>query len=156
MGTGYCLGMTIDRFNYHDIVGMSPYEMIYGRKCRTTARSQQKSYVDIQRSDLEFQVGDHVLLKVSLWKGVLALVGRVAYRLDLPETLSQIHNTFHLSQLQKCLADETAYLPLDDIQVDEIVNYVEKSVAVDLATRSRDVEELSRAISRVNFEDEIP
>jgi hypothetical protein len=74
------------------------------------------------------------MLKVSPWKGIIrfrkrgklsprlirpfkiiARVGQVAYRLDLPEQLSDIHNTFHVSYLQKCLADESAYIPLEDI-----------------------------------------
>ncbi|KAJ9547756.1 hypothetical protein OSB04_020299 [Centaurea solstitialis] len=114
-----------------------------------TAQSRQKSYADRRRSDLEFQVGDRVLLKVSPWKGVirfrkrgklgpryigpftvLARIGKVAYRLELPAVLGQIHSTFHVSQLRKCLADETAHIPLDDIQVDESLNYVERPVAV--------------------------
>ncbi|KAJ9567483.1 hypothetical protein OSB04_003449 [Centaurea solstitialis] len=101
----------------------------------------------VQRN--EFQVGDRVLLKVSPWKCVirfrkrgklgpryigpftiLARVGKVAYRLELPAVLGQIHNTFHVSQLRKCLADETAHIPLGDIQIDESLNYVERPVAV--------------------------
>ncbi|KAJ9561718.1 hypothetical protein OSB04_006878 [Centaurea solstitialis] len=111
--------------------------------------SRQKSYADKRRSDLEFSVGDKVLLKVSLWKGVIrfrkrgklgprfigsfeivARVRKVAYRLELPPKLSQIHNTFHVSQLRKCLADELAHIPIDDIQVDERLNYAEKLIAV--------------------------
>ncbi|KAJ9565813.1 hypothetical protein OSB04_001779 [Centaurea solstitialis] len=114
-----------------------------------TTQSRQKSYADKRRSDLEFSVGDDVLLKVSPWKGVIrfrkrgklgprfigpfkviARVGKVAYRLELPPELSQIHNTFHVSQLRKCLADEAAHIPIDDIQVDERLNYVERPIAV--------------------------
>ncbi|KAJ9561986.1 hypothetical protein OSB04_007146 [Centaurea solstitialis] len=151
--------------SYHSSIGMPPFEMLYGRSTKVvqrttediqrirerlrTAQSRQKSYADRRRSDLEFQVGDRVLLKVSPWKGVirfrkrgklgpryigpftvLAHVGKVAYRLELPVVLGQIHSTFHVSQLRKCLADETAHIPLDDIQVDENLNYVERPVAV--------------------------
>ncbi|GJY05807.1 reverse transcriptase domain-containing protein [Tanacetum coccineum] len=85
-----------------------------------TARSRQKSYADNHRKPLEFQVGDQVLLKVSSWKGticfgkrgklnprytrpfkVLDKVGSVAYRLELPQELSGIHNVFHVSNLKK-------------------------------------------------------
>jgi hypothetical protein len=114
-----------------------------------TAQSHQKSYADRRRSDLEFQVGDYVLLKVAPWKGVIrfrqrgklgprfispfkviARVGKVVYRLELPEELEQIDNTFHVSRLRKCLADETAVVPLEDIQVDESLNYVERPIAI--------------------------
>ena len=90
-----------------------------------------------------------MLLKVAPWKGVIrfrkrgklgprfigpfkviARVGKVAYRLELPEELQQIHNTFHVSQLRKCLADETTIVPLKDIQVDENLNYVERRIAI--------------------------
>ena len=57
-------------------------------------------------------------------------MGKVAYRLELPEELSLIHNTFHVSQLRKCVYDDTSVVPLEDIQIDERLNYVEKPIAI--------------------------
>ncbi|KAD1196172.1 hypothetical protein E3N88_43174 [Mikania micrantha] len=113
------------------------------------AQDRQKSYADKRRRPIEFQVGDFVLLKVSPWKGVIrfrkrgklsprfigpfkiiARIGEVAYRLELPEELSGIHNTFHVSYLRKCLADESAYVPLEDLVIDDKLNYIEKPVAI--------------------------
>ncbi|GJZ36430.1 hypothetical protein Tco_0582621 [Tanacetum coccineum] len=89
------------------------------------AHDRQKSYVDLKRKPMEFQVWDRVMLKVSPWKGVvrfgkrgklnpryvgpfkvLAKVGSVAYKLELPQELSRVHNTFHVSNLKKCYSDE--------------------------------------------------
>ena len=61
---------------------------------------------------------------------VIARIGRVADRLELPVELGQIHDTFHVSQLRKCIADESAVVPLEDIQVDASLNYVERPVAI--------------------------
>ena len=110
-----------------------------------TAQSRRKSYADRRRSELEFQAGDYVLLKVSPWKGVIrfrkrgklgpqyigpfrviARVGRVAYRLEIPTELERIHNTFHVSQLRKCIADESEVVLLEDIQVDASLNYTDQ------------------------------
>nr|GEX96279.1 putative reverse transcriptase domain-containing protein [Tanacetum cinerariifolium] len=97
------------------------------------ARSRQKSYADVRRKPLEFEVGDKVMLKVSPWKGVirfgkhgklspwyigpfkiLSKVGPVAYKLKLPRELQGIHNTFHVSNLKKCLSDEDPIIPFDE------------------------------------------
>nr|GEV16266.1 putative reverse transcriptase domain-containing protein [Tanacetum cinerariifolium] len=104
------------------------------------ARDRQKSYADNRRKPLEFEVGDLVLLIVSPWKGVLRFgkkgklaswytgpfeilerIGPVAYRLRLPEELSNIHDTFHVSNLKKCLADAKLHVPLKEIRVDKIL-----------------------------------
>ena len=57
-------------------------------------------------------------------------VGKVSYRLDLPDELIQIHNTFHVSQIRKCMADDSTVVPLDDIQVDELLNNVKRPIVV--------------------------
>ncbi|GJU77942.1 putative reverse transcriptase domain-containing protein [Tanacetum coccineum] len=113
------------------------------------ARDRQKSYADVRRKPLEFQIGDRVMLKVSPWKGVvrfgkrgklnpryigpfkvLAKVGTVAYRLELPQQLSRVHSTFHVSNLKKCLSDKPLAVPLDEIHIDDKLHFVEEPVEI--------------------------
>nr|GFC00437.1 putative reverse transcriptase domain-containing protein [Tanacetum cinerariifolium] len=108
-----------------------------------------KSYADLKHKPVEFQVGDKVMLKVSPWKGVvrfgkrgklnpryvgplkvLERVGDVAYKLDLPEELSRVHNTFHVSNLKKCHADEPLAVPLDGLHVDDKLHFVKEPVEI--------------------------
>ncbi|GJU11299.1 retrotransposon protein, putative, ty3-gypsy subclass [Tanacetum coccineum] len=77
------------------------------------AQDRQKSYADLKRKPMEFEVGDRVMLKV------LAKVGKVAYRLELPQELSKVHHTFHVFNLKKCYADEPLAMPLEGIHVDD-------------------------------------
>ncbi|GJX67330.1 reverse transcriptase domain-containing protein [Tanacetum coccineum] len=124
------------------------------------ARDRQKSYADNRRKPLEFEVGDRVMLKVSPWKGVIRFgkkgklapryvgpfeilerIGPVAYRLRLPEELSGVHDTFHVSNLKKCLADASLHVPLDEIKVDKTLRFVEKPVEI----MDREVKSLKRS-----------
>ncbi|GJW16467.1 putative reverse transcriptase domain-containing protein [Tanacetum coccineum] len=124
------------------------------------ARDRQKSYADNRRKPLEFEVGDRVLLKVSPWKGVihfgtkgklapryvgpfeiLERIGPVAYRLRLPEELSSVHDTFHVSNLKKCLADANLHVPLDEIKIDKTLHFVEEPVEI----MDREVRSLKRS-----------
>ncbi|GKB89047.1 putative reverse transcriptase domain-containing protein [Tanacetum coccineum] len=147
--------------NYHSSVRCAPFEALYGIKCRSpilweeikdkrkATRDRQKSYADRIRKPLEFSVGDHVLLKVSPWKGVVRFgkkgklaprfvgpfeiterIGPVAYRLRLPHELNDVHDTFYVSNLKKCLADQTIHVPLKEIQVDAKLNFVEEPVEI--------------------------
>ncbi|GKE10427.1 hypothetical protein Tco_1413978 [Tanacetum coccineum] len=96
------------------------------------ARDRQKSYADLKRKPMEFQVEDRVMLKVSPWKGVvrfgkrgklnpryvgpfkvLEKVGSIAYKIELPQELSTVHNTFHVSNLKKCYSEEPLAVPLE-------------------------------------------
>ncbi|GKG33423.1 hypothetical protein Tco_0433582, partial [Tanacetum coccineum] len=113
------------------------------------ARDRQKSLADRNHKPMEFQVGDMVMLIVSQWKGVirfdkrgklnpryigpfkvLAKVGMVAYRLELPDQLSRVHNTFHVSNLKKCYADEPLAISLDEIQIDDKLNFIEEPIEI--------------------------
>ncbi|GJY81305.1 putative reverse transcriptase domain-containing protein [Tanacetum coccineum] len=128
-----------------------PVSIISDRDGKFTShfwRSLHKA-LDVRRKPLEFQVGDKVMLKVSPWKGVIrfgkrgklnpryigpfkiiAKVGTVAYRLELPEQLSRVHSTFHVSNLKKCLSDETLAIPLDEIQIDDKLHFIEEPVEI--------------------------
>ncbi|GJV59854.1 putative reverse transcriptase domain-containing protein [Tanacetum coccineum] len=125
-----------------------------------TARDRQKSYADLKRKPMEFQVGDKVMLKVSPWKGVvrfgkrgklnpryvgpfkvLKKVGAVAYKLELPQELSRVHNTFHVSNLKKCYSDDPLVVPLEGLQVDDKLHFVEEPVEI----MDREVKQLRRS-----------
>ncbi|GKC05217.1 putative reverse transcriptase domain-containing protein [Tanacetum coccineum] len=125
-----------------------------------TTRSRQKSYTDRQFKPLEFQVGDKVLLKVSPQKGVvrfgkqgklspcyirpfkiLARVGPVAYKLELPEELRGIHSTFHVLNLKKCFAEGDIVIPMNEIKLDDKLRVIEESEEI----VDREVKRLKRS-----------
>ncbi|GKB82913.1 putative reverse transcriptase domain-containing protein [Tanacetum coccineum] len=125
------------------------------------ARDRQKSYVDNRlQITIKFEVGDRVMLKVSPWKGIIQFgnkgklapryvgpfeilerIGPVAYGLRLPEELSGVHDTFHVSNLKKCLADASLHVPLDEIKVDKTLCFVEELVEI----MDREVKSLKRS-----------
>ncbi|GKC72225.1 hypothetical protein Tco_1118108 [Tanacetum coccineum] len=109
---------------------------------------------------MEFQVGDKFMLKVSPWKGVvrfgkrgklnpryvgpfkvLKKVGAVAYKLELPQELSRVHNTFHVSNLKKCYSDDPLVVPLEGLQVDDKLHFAEEPVEI----MDREVKQLRRS-----------
>ncbi|GJU68192.1 putative reverse transcriptase domain-containing protein [Tanacetum coccineum] len=153
--------------SYHTSIKCAPFEALNDRKDfqikerLKTTRSRQKSYADKRRKPLEFKVGDGVLLKVSPWKGVVRFgkkvnlapryvgpfeivecVGLVTYRLKLPQELSYVHDTFHVSNLKKCLAGPDVQVPLDEIEIDENLRFVEEPIKI----AERDVKKLKRRI----------
>ncbi|GKD30757.1 hypothetical protein Tco_1241535, partial [Tanacetum coccineum] len=124
------------------------------------AQDQQKSYADRKRKPMEFEVRDRVMLKVTPWKGVvqfgkrgklnpryvrpfkvLAKVGKVAYRLELPQELSRVHRTFHVSNLKKCYADEPLVMLLEGIHVEDKLQFVEVPVEI----REREIKRLKQS-----------
>ncbi|GKD53591.1 putative reverse transcriptase domain-containing protein [Tanacetum coccineum] len=168
--------------SYHASIKATPFEALYGRKCRSpvcwaevgdvqitgpeiiyetikkivqiqqrlqAARDWQRSYANVRRKPLEFQVGDRVMLKVSPRKGVVRFgkrgklnpryirafkildrVDPVAYKLELPEELSNVHNTFHVSNLNKCLSDESLSILIKELRLDDKLNFVEELIEI--------------------------
>jgi hypothetical protein len=113
------------------------------------AQAHQKSYADKRRQPLYFQVEDYVYLKVSPMKGVsrfgekgkpapryigpfpiIERYGLVAYRLQLPETLSAVHNVFHVSQLKKCLWVPDRTVEVTDVALEPDLTYSKHTIRV--------------------------
>ncbi|GJV12938.1 putative reverse transcriptase domain-containing protein [Tanacetum coccineum] len=131
--------------SYHTSIKCAPFEALYGRKCRSPV--------------IWTEVGESQLIRVSPWKGVVRFgkkgklapryvgpfeiverVGPVAYRLKLPQELSCVHDTFHVSNLKKCLAEPDVQVPLDEIEIDENLRFVEEPIEI----VERDVKKLKR------------
>ncbi|GKC51488.1 putative reverse transcriptase domain-containing protein [Tanacetum coccineum] len=143
-----------------EIVQETTHKIFQIKERLKIARDRQKSYADNRRKPLEFSIGDHVLLKVSPWKGVVRFgkrgkltpryvgqfeiverIGPVAYRLKLPKELSGIHDTFHVSNLKKCLADTDLHVPLDELKIDDKLRFVEEPLEI----MDREVNRLMRS-----------
>ncbi|GJS23488.1 putative reverse transcriptase domain-containing protein [Tanacetum coccineum] len=143
--------------SYHASIKVAPFEALYDRKCHSPV---QKSYADLKRKPMEFQVRDSVMLKVSPWKGVvhfgkpgklnpryvgpfkvLEKVGAVTYKLELPQKLSKVHNTFHVSNLKKCHANEPLAVSLDGLHINDKLHFVKEPVVI----MDRDIKRLKQS-----------
>ncbi|GJR78501.1 putative reverse transcriptase domain-containing protein [Tanacetum coccineum] len=149
-------GKTVTSVNFEE----STDKIVQIKEILKAARDRQKSYTDNRRKPLEFSFDDKVLLKVSPWKGVVCFgkgsklslryvgpfeiferVGPVAYRLRLPQELVGIHDTFHVSNLKKCLADVNLHVPLEEIKIDGKLRFVEEPIEI----MDREVKKLKRS-----------
>jgi hypothetical protein len=119
------------------------------------AQSRQKSYADIRRRPLQFQIGDFVYLRVSPTRGIqrfdvkgklapryigpfeiIKVCGPVAYRLQLPPQLAAIHDIFHVSQLRKCVKISTEIIDSQSSEIQPDLSYTEHPIKI-LDTKER-------------------
>nr|GEZ89897.1 putative reverse transcriptase domain-containing protein [Tanacetum cinerariifolium] len=146
--------------SYHASIKVASFEALYGQKCRSpicwaevrdiqlmgpeiihettekimqirqrlqAARDRQRSYTNVRRKPLEIEVDNRI--------------GPVAYKLELPEELSNIHNTFHVFNLKKCLSDESLIIPMKELQLDDKLNFVEEPMEI----MDREIKQLKRS-----------
>nr|GEX00450.1 putative reverse transcriptase domain-containing protein [Tanacetum cinerariifolium] len=102
-----------------ELVQEMTYKVVLVKEKLKAARDRQKSYVDYRCKSLEFEVGDHVLLKVT-----------PSCKLRLPEELSSVHDTFHVSNLKKVLEDANLHVPLDEIEAEKTLHFVEETMGI--------------------------
>ncbi|GJV14585.1 putative reverse transcriptase domain-containing protein [Tanacetum coccineum] len=131
------------------IIHETTEKIVQIRQRLQAAREWHRSYANVRRKPLEFQVGDRVMLKVSPRKGVIRFgkrgklnpryigafkilkrIGPVAYKLELPKELRNVHNTFHVSNLKKWLSDESLVIPMKELRLDDKLNFMEEPVEI--------------------------
>ncbi|GJU64284.1 putative reverse transcriptase domain-containing protein [Tanacetum coccineum] len=156
-GKGWEKHLTLVEFSYNNIyhasIKAAPFEALYGRNANlTTLASCKRSAKKLRQCKAKafrFQVGDRVMLKLSPRKCVIPFgkrgklnpryirpfrilerIGPVAYKLELPEELSNVHSTFHVSNLKKCLSDESPDIPMKELRLDDKLDFVEEPVEI--------------------------
>ncbi|GJU60074.1 hypothetical protein Tco_1237840 [Tanacetum coccineum] len=132
-----------------EIIHETTEKIVQIRQRLQAARDRKRSYANVRQKPLEFQVGDRVMLKVSPHKGIIRFgkrgklnpqyigpfkilerIGPEAYKLELPEELSNVHSTFYVSNLKKCLSDESLVIPMKELRLDDKLNFVEESIEI--------------------------
>ncbi|GJX53469.1 putative reverse transcriptase domain-containing protein [Tanacetum coccineum] len=128
--------------SYHNSIKAAPFEALYGRKCRSLICWAEVGDSQLTGPEIIHETTEKIVqIKSRIQAGklnpryiepfrIIAKVGTVASRLELPEQLSRVHNTFHVSKLKKCIADEPLAIPLDEIQVDDKLHFIEEPVEI--------------------------
>ncbi|GKC48615.1 putative reverse transcriptase domain-containing protein [Tanacetum coccineum] len=151
--------------NYHASIKAAPFEALYGRKCRSLVCWSEVGDVQLTgpemiRENDKNDCGWKVMLKVSPWKGVvqfgkrgklspryigpfkiLSRFGPEAYKLKLPRELQGVHNTFHYSNLKKCLSDEDLIISLDEVRIDKKLHFIKEPIEI----MDREVKQLKQS-----------
>ncbi|CAN6678896.1 unnamed protein product [Malus baccata var. baccata] len=113
--------------SYHSSIGVAPYEALYGRVCRTPlCWAELSPWKGVVRFGKRGKLSPRYIGPYQITERI----GAVAYRLELPPELSQIHNVFHISMLRKYVSDPSHVIQLEPLEVSPDVSYVEEPVAI--------------------------
>nr|GEX34982.1 putative reverse transcriptase domain-containing protein [Tanacetum cinerariifolium] len=117
--------------SYHASIKAAPFEALYGRKCRSPVCWTKVREAQILGPELIQETTEKIvqIKYVGPFK-VLEEIGKVSYKLEIPKELSIVHNTFHVSNLKKCHADEPLAVPLDGLHFDDKLHFVEEPVEI--------------------------
>nr|GEU95796.1 putative reverse transcriptase domain-containing protein [Tanacetum cinerariifolium] len=123
--------------SYHTSIKAAPFEALYGRKCRSPiywAEVEDAQLTDTkiihETTEKIIQIKKRIQAAQDRQKSYADRRRTVAYRLKLPEQLSQVHSTFHVSNLRKCFFDKPLAIPLDEIQIDDKLNFIEEPTEI--------------------------
>ncbi|GJS94337.1 putative reverse transcriptase domain-containing protein [Tanacetum coccineum] len=128
--------------SYHASIKAAPFEALYGQKCRSPVCWAEVGDVQLTGPEIIHETTEKIVqIRQRLPFKILEWIGPVAYKLELPEELSNVDSTFHISNLKKCLSDESLVIPMKEIRLDDKLNFVEEPVEI----MDREVKQLKQS-----------
>ncbi|GKD23177.1 putative reverse transcriptase domain-containing protein, partial [Tanacetum coccineum] len=144
-----------------DMLRASPFEALYGRKCRSPVCWAEVGDVQLTGPEIIHETTEKIVqirqclqaardrqrsyANLNPWYirpfKILERIGPVAYKLELPEELSNVSNTFHVSNLKECLSDESLVIPIKELRLDDKLNFVEEPLEI----MDREVKQLKQS-----------
>ncbi|GJT84007.1 putative reverse transcriptase domain-containing protein [Tanacetum coccineum] len=128
--------------SYHASIKAAPFEALYGRKCRSPVCWTKVGDVQLTGPEIIYETTKKILNPryIGPFK-ILERIGPVVYKLELPEELSNVHSTFHVSNIKKCLSDESLVILMKELQLDDKLNFVKEPVEI----MDREVKQLKQS-----------
>nr|GEY99535.1 retrotransposon protein, putative [Tanacetum cinerariifolium] len=130
--------------SYHASIKAAPFEALYGRKCRSPVCWAKVRDIQLTGPEVIHETTEKIV-KIRIFRfgkrgklnpqyigpfKILERIGPVAYKLELPEELSNIHNNFHHSNLKKCVFDESLIIPMKELKLNDKLNFLEEPVKI--------------------------